>query len=187
MRWYVPSKTWLIAPPFEQDERYRDALQWGRDFSPEPDKDSYSAALEFAKKKCENNVSHFDGLDKKADDLMRISVTVAALLVAAVRALEVKMTAWLIASFLCFLFAVILCAIARRPTIQATPGSVREVLGFVEDFRIRDRFQTEALLAVSLHCAVVGIQPQIRWKAEQLSRATLLFVVGIVLLLSVTL
>lgn len=187
MTWYLPKKSWIIAPPFEQDAQYQEAVAWAREFSPEPGKEAYGAALQHAKEKYGNSVSHFDALDRKADDLMKISVTVAALLVAAVRALQVEMTSGLIGAFLCFLAAVILCAIARRPSLQATPGSTREVLGFVEDFRIRDRFQIEALLAASLHCAAVGIQPQIRWKSDQVSRATGLFIAGIILLLLIAL
>jgi hypothetical protein len=109
-------------------------------------------------------------------------VTLTALLVGAVKALDIEPTWWFSAAFLCFLGAIVLAVVARRPTLQATPGDVRDVLEFVEDFRIHDRFQIEALLAASFHCAVVGTRPLIRWKAQQLVRATALFILGVLLL-----
>jgi hypothetical protein len=184
-KWYVPDLTWVSAPPFESDASYLAAVAWAREFSPEAGKDSYSAALQHANQKYSTSLGHFDALDKKADDLMRTAVTVAALLVAAVKAFDVEMSGWMVAAFLCFLAAVVVSAIARRPGLQATPGEIREVLGFAEDFRISDRFQVEALVAASLHCAVVGMEPAIRWKSDQLRRATVLFVVGVLLLLSI--
>ena len=138
-------------------------------------------ALDHAKRKYDQTVTHFDAIDKKADDLMKSAVTIAALLVGAIKALGVDVTGWLICSFLAFLSTIILAAIARRPTLQATPGSVHEILGFVEDFRIRDRHQIEALVAASLRCAIVGTQLSIQWKSDQVSRATVLFVIGVLL------
>jgi hypothetical protein len=64
------------------------------------------------------------------------------------------------------------------------PGTVYEVLGFVEDFRIHDHHQVEALVAASLWCAIVGTRLVIRWKAIQISRATITFAVGVSLLFS---
>ena len=116
---------------------------------------------------------------------MKTAVTIAALLVGAIKALDVNVTPWLVCAFLAFLGTIIVSAITRRPTLQATPGSVHEVLGFVEDFRIHDRHQIEALVAASLRCAIVGTQLAICWKSNQISRATVLFVTGVLLLLSV--
>ena len=183
MRWLIPSKLWLRPPSPEADVDYQGAVAWARDFTPDPGKDSYSAALDHAKRKYDQGVSHFDGLDRKADELVRHATTIAALFVPAIMAFEIQVTGWLTLSFLSFLLTAALAAIARRPTPQPTPGSVREVLGFVDDFRIRDRFQIEALLAASIHCASVGLAVLILWKAEQLSRATALFVLGLLLLL----
>lgn len=185
MKWLIPSKEWLLAPDLRLDAPYREAVNWTREFTPQPDKDSYSVAYEYAKRKYDQSVAHFDALDKKADELMRTAVTIAALLVAAIKALDVDVTGWVIGASLAFLATVILAAITRRPTLQATPGSVREVLDFVDDFRIHDRHQIEALVAASLRCAIVGTQPAIRWKSNQISRATVLFVAGILLLLPV--
>lgn len=183
MKWLIPSKEWLLPPDLEQDAPYRDAVGWAREFTPEADKDSYSVAYEYAKRKFDQSVAHFDALDKKADELMRTAATIAALLVAAIKALDVNVTGWMIAAFALFLLTIILAAITRRPTLQATPGSVREVLDFVDDFRIHDRHQIEALVAASLRCAIVGTQPAIKWKSNQISRATALFVLAVLLLL----
>lgn len=185
MKWLIPSREWLLAPALADDVAYQQAVAWAREFTPEPGKDSYSVAFEHAKRKYDENVAHFDALDKKADELMRTAVTIAALLVGAIKALDVTVTPWLIGAFLAFLGTIIVSAIARRPTPQATPGSVQEVLRFVEDFRIQDRHQIEALVAASLRCAIVGTQLAIRWKSDQVSRATALFVTGVLLLLSV--
>ena len=185
MKWLVPSRDWFVAPAFHDDADFQNAVLWAREFTPERDKESYSVACEHAKRKYDQTVAHFDALDKKADDLMKTAVTIAALLVGAIKALEVGITIWLISAFLAFLGTIILAAIARRPTLQATPGSVHELMGFVEDFRIHDRYQIEALVAASLRCAIVGTSLSIRWKSNQLSRATVLFVSGVLLLLSV--
>lgn len=185
MKWLIPSREWILAPVLEGDADYQEAVRWAREFGPEPEKISYSIAYEYAKRKYDQSVAHFDALDKKADDLMKTAVTIAALLVGAIKALEVNVTPWLIGAFLAFLGTIILSAISRRPTLQATPGSVHEVLGFVEDFRIQDRHQIVALVAASLRCAIVGTRMSIRWKSNQVSRATVLFVIGVLLLLSV--
>lgn len=185
MKWLIPSLEWLRAPSFEQDAAYRQSVVWAREFTPESGKDSYSVAYEHAKRKYDQSVAHFDALDKKADALMRTAVTIAALLVGAVKALDVSVTGWMIGAFLLFLATIVISAITRRPTLHATPGSVHEVLGFVDDFRIHDRHQIEALVAASLRCAIVGTQLAIRWKSKQISRATALFVTGVLLLLPV--
>jgi hypothetical protein len=180
--WVIPSRSWLYAPAIETDAAYQDAIAWARDFTPEADRDSYSAALDHAHRKYTLSIDHFDAIDKKTDDLMKTAVTLTALLVGAVKALEIELTWWFTAAFLCFISSIVLSVIARRPTLPETPGRVRDVLEFVEDFRIQDRFQIEALLAASFHCAVVGTQPLIRWKAQQLLRATAVFILGILLL-----
>lgn len=185
MKWLIPSREWFVAPVLQDDADYQDAVRWAREFTPEPNKDSYSVAYEHAKRKYDQSVAHFDALDKKADELMKTAVTIAALLVGAIKAIDVNVTPWLVGAFPAFLGTIILSAITRRPTLQATPGSVHEVVGFVEDFRIRDPHQVEALVAASLRCAVVGTRMSIRWKSNQVSRATVLFVVGVLLLFSV--
>lgn len=183
MKWLIPSVEWILAPDLELDAPYRDAILWAREFTPQAEKDSYGVAYEHAKRKYDRSVAHFDALDKKADELMRTAVTIAALFVAAIKALDVNVTGWTIGAFAMFLLTIVLAAITRRPTLQATPGSVREVLDFVDDYRIHDRHQIEALVAASLRCAIVGMQPAIRWKSNQISRATALFVGGVLLLL----
>jgi hypothetical protein len=180
--WVIPSRSWLYAPAIERDAAYQEAIAWARDFTPEAEKEWYSTALDHAHRNYTLTVDHFDAIDRKTDDLMKTAVTLTALLVGAVKALNIELTWWFSVAFVCFLAAIVLAVMARRPTLQATPGDVREVLGFVEDFRINDRYQIEALLAASFHCAVVGTQPLIRWKAQQLVRATALFVLGILLL-----
>lgn len=55
----------------------------------------------------------------------------------------------------------------------------------MDDFRVHDRYQIEALVAASLRCAIVGTQLAIRWKSKQISRATMLFATGVLLLLFV--
>ena len=92
MQWLIPGKVWLISPTLEDDDNYQKTLNWAREFSPEPEKEAYTVALEFAKRKFELAVGHMDTLDKKADDLIRTSVTVAALLVGAIKALQVEVT-----------------------------------------------------------------------------------------------
>ncbi len=180
--WYVPHKLWIMAPAIDQDSKFLEAQTWAKQFTPEADKSSYSTALDHAHRKYSLSVDHFDAIDKKTDDLMKTAVTLTALLVAAVKALEIELGGWFYTAFACFIAAIVLCVISRRPTLPQTPGNVREVLGFVEDFRIKDSFQIEALLAASFHCAVVGTQPLIRWKSQQLTRATVLVVLGVVLL-----
>ena len=185
MTWWIPKKDWLQPPRLDDDLDYQAADAWAREFTPEPGKEAYGIALEHAKRKYDEAVGHFDMLDKKADELMRTAVTIAALLVAAIRALDVEVSIWLVLALVFFLLTTIVAAITRRPTLQATPGSVHEVLGFVDDFRIRDRHQIEALVAASLRCAIVGTQLAIRWKSVQISRATVMFVIGVVLVLPV--
>ena len=180
--WIVPHREWIMAPRIERDSPFDETTTWAREFTPEPDKESYSTALDHAHRKYALSVDHFDAIDRKTDDLMKTAVTLTALLIAAVKALQVDFAGSFYAAFACFIASIALAVISRRPTLPETPGSVREVLGFVEDFRIQDRYQIEALLAASFHCAVVGTQPLIRWKAQQLTRATALFILGIVLL-----
>lgn len=180
--WWIPGREWIFAPSAEADANFQNAVAWAREFTPEADKQSYSTALDHAHRKYALSVDHFDAIDKKTDELMKTAVTLTTLLVAAAKALEIELTWWFYAAFACFLGAIVLAVITRRPTLPETPGNVREVLSFVDDFRIHDHFQIEALLAASFHCAVVGTQPLIRWKAQQLVRATSLFVLSVLLL-----
>jgi hypothetical protein len=59
MRWYIPDKTWIVAPPFERDALYQEAVAWAREFAPEPDKDSYGAALQHASQVYHQSLSYF--------------------------------------------------------------------------------------------------------------------------------
>ena len=140
-KWFVPHKNWLFAPTIETDTRFQEASNWAREFMPETDKESYCTALDHAHRKYKLTVDHFDAIDRKTDDLMKTAVTLTALLVGAVKALELELTDWFYVTFACFIASIVLAIISRRPTLPETPGSVREVLSFVEDFRIQDHYQ----------------------------------------------
>jgi hypothetical protein len=135
--------------------------------------------------------SHWDALDKKADDVARYAglvVTVVGVL-AAVAGAQVRYPgvdrlpwAWVAAAFLLALAALGCAVTARVPTDLPTPGPARPLLDFAARSSGGDDGQIKAFIAASLHAATVELRLLVESKARAIAVSYWLLVVSLLLL-----
>jgi len=150
---------------------------WASAYEPQGGR-HYEDAKDYALWRYELAQSHWDDLDKKADDIAKY----AALVVTAVGAvgtvavsqlchLQAQSILWLLPSVGMSVIAFALAIIARSPTLLPIPGNAHLLLGFAEDPRIADAGQMMALVAASLHAATVGLRVVVKEKARRVTLA----------------
>jgi len=213
-------KSWWHPPDLDrmveigENEGLKEAYNWADNYSPERNGDVYDPVLSYAQKSYDEMVEIADNLDKKADDLMKISGAVGAALAAAGRisgASTVLASPLVLVAIGCLVFTMLVCARSRKPMRKVVPLTVRAAIEVVEQSALppvplengapeaeapEDEsvqaprlvhptgFQVKAVIAASYHWAIVGTQFVIEWKATQISRATFLFCLGLILLVS---
>ena len=134
-------KSWWHPPDLDhiveigENEDIKKAYDWAEAFSPTRNSEVYEAILEFAEKSYAEMTHISDGLDKKADDLMKISGTVGAALAAAGRISSA--TAWLTSRPLmfaigCLVFTMLVCARARKPMKKVVPMTIKAAIEVAE-------------------------------------------------------
>lgn len=178
-RYVVMGTVYLFVPPsYVHDSSYKGSEAWLRQFKPNPQTEGYDKALEYAWKKFDHASAASDTLDKKADNLMRNAGLVAGLLGLALNTLKLGEPHLLVPSLVAFTISLIFAALACNPTGGATSASVHDVL---DD--IGAGHSSDAWLAASIHCAIVGRSSLNNWKAKRIRWATAAFCIGLVLLL----
>lgn len=111
------------------------AYNWAADYAPSRNGSVYEAVLKYAEKYYGEVVDTSDTLDKKADDLMRISGTVAAALAAAGRIESLKVafgSLYVVIAIVCLVVAMVICALARRPVRKAVPMTIKAAMEVAE-------------------------------------------------------
>lgn len=171
-------RKYCVCPSFDQDKAYLEALAWLRAFAPSSDVQGYDKALSYALRRYDQVSSASETLDKKADNLMRNAGLVAGLLGLAINTIKIEYPASLIPSLVAFTASLVLAALACNPTGGATSASVADV---IDD--ITAGHPSEAWIAASVHCAIVGRNALNNWKADRIRWATYAFCAGLGLFL----
>jgi hypothetical protein len=186
--WYPPD-----VEDYEADERHREEVEWGDQYLPERDSETYPTVAKYAERYYEQMLSVSDGLDKRFDDIIKTAAALGAILAAIARVAGSNMLLyvdWLLPSIALFLLAVILSARGRRPATMKTPITPRLLLKLVEHSLMNEadpeshptERQVQATIAATYHVAADGMNVLNKWKAEQLKRTTFCFCFGLALL-----
>ena len=109
---------------------------------------------------------------------MRNAGIVAGLLGIALNTLKINEPKLLVPSLVAFVAALVASAIACNPAGGATSASVSDVLDDV-----KEGHSSDAWIAASLHCAVVGRSCLNAWKSTRIKWATGAFVAGLLMFL----
>lgn len=164
----------IIPPKFAKSAAYREAESWLQGFKPSDNSEGYDKALQYAWKQYDGATSASETLDKKADNLMRNAGLVAGLLGVAMNALTLQKVIYLVPALITFIASLILSAVACNPTAGATTASVHDLLDDVTEGHSSD-----AWVAASIHCAIVGRTSLNDWKAARIRWATWAFCIAL--------
>lgn len=171
-------RKFAVCPPHSQDVAYQSATAWLKKLNPKADAQGYDKALTYAWRRFDQVNSASETLDKKADNIMRNAGLVAGLLGLAINTIKISYPQLLIPSLVAFTASLIIAALACNPTGGATSASVADVIDDVADGHTSD-----AWMAASVHCAIVGRNALNNWKADRIRWATYAFCIGLALFL----
>jgi hypothetical protein len=185
----VRSWFWLrslaLAPSRQFDSVTLDATDWARNYAPQGNDDVYSLIAEFAQHQYDQEVVTYDGLDRKADELIRLTTTISGAILTAAAS---KFVAFHhpYAAYIALVptaFSVFTAMRARTPGGWATPMTPRDLLA-VADLGLNPApHQIQSVIAASLHVALLGMRTVTTWKALQIRRAATAFLIAFILLL----
>jgi hypothetical protein len=178
--------TWLRPPILDLDDDLREAREWAAGYSPVGREENSGLILEYAKGQHASLMTTIGELDKKADDLTRMILTVfgAVLAVASTRLVQVSWPASIPASIGLFAQAtgLVIAALARVPAKLETPMEPRRLMKVSDLPLLPTKGQMESVAAATYHVAIVGATLLNEWKSTQLRRANVLFLSGLGLL-----
>lgn len=187
-RW-ARSRVWLRslvhAPSPSFDSATIAAEVWALSYTPRGDEDVYERIAKFAEQRYAQAVANYDSLDRKADELIKLTTTVSgAIITAAASKFVVFYHPWAAYAALAPTFAsVFLAVMARTPGGMTTPLSPRDLLA-VADLGLKPSpHMIDGVIAASFHVALLGMRTMTTWKAQQLRRAAWAFLIAFVLLL----
>ena len=76
-------RSWILAPSPQFDSATIDARSWALNYAPQGNDGVYSRIAEFAECQYAQSVSDYDGLDRKADELIRLTTTISGAILTA--------------------------------------------------------------------------------------------------------
>ena len=133
MMWHPPDLDKLLEIKENQDLVL--AYDWEIRFAPSRNGTVYEAVLKYAENYYKEVIDTSDALDKKSDDLMRISGTVAAALAAAGRIESLQAafgSVFIVFAIICLVLSMLICASARRPVRKAVPMTIKAAMEVTE-------------------------------------------------------
>lgn len=180
---WLRSWAWALARHF--DSVAIDATDWAQDYTPQGNDEVYSLIADFAQHQYDQEVVTYDGLDRKADELIRLTTTISgAILTAAASKFVAFHHPWFAYIALAPTALSVFTAMrARTPGGWATPVSPRDLLA-VADLDLKPApHQIQSVIAASLHVALLRMRTATTWKALRIRRATTAFLIAFILLL----
>ncbi len=123
----------------ENDQALRNAFEWAGDYVPVRNGEVYEAILDHAKDLYKEIAEVSGELDKKADDLLKISAAIGAAIAAAGRIASIQdalTTFPVFAAIICLIITMLLCTRARKPIKNVVPINIRTVLEVAEQARL---------------------------------------------------
>jgi hypothetical protein len=185
VRLWILVRSWFFPPAPEFNSAFIDATEWARNYAPGGEPETYAIVAKFAETQYSSMVSLSDGLDKKADELVRFTVTIAGAVTAAAstgKLIKFHRPEWAAVAFL-FVAASVYCAMrVRTPTATTIPMSSRDLLKIADLDTKPTAHQIESVVAATYHVATVGLGGVTNWKSNLLRRSTVAFFAGFILL-----
>jgi hypothetical protein len=217
--WHPPDLDRMVE--IGEDENLMAAYRWADEFAPTRNGVVYEAVLKHAENSYKEVTEVSANLDRKADDLMKISGAVGAALAAAGRIAGITSALTsrpVLLAVGCLVATMLICARARKPVKKIVPMTVKAAMEVAEKSGLpyipdeeedveddagpdsADRettavawsptppdvlpstAQMKATIAASYHWAIAGTQYVIDWKARLITAATLVFCIGLILL-----
>jgi hypothetical protein len=185
VRAWIWLRSWIYAPLPQFDSATLAATQWALNYAPRGSEEVYTRIAEFSKSQYTQTVTTYDNLDRKADELIRLTTTISRAIVTAAASKFVAFHhPWTAYTALLPIAASVFVAMrARTPGGTAIPITPGDLLA-VADIDLQPRpHQIESVIAASLHVTILGMRTTTTWKAVQIRRATTAFLVAFVLLL----
>ncbi len=181
---YVSRLFWPYRRIWEDDDEFRDAVEWAKRYVPRQDA-SYGVVADYSEQMYRQYLEHIDSIDQKANELSKFAI-IGGTLIASVSAVvrpQIAASPWAIwvfvAAIVGFVGAIALSIISTKPGDVSTPVTVRELLGIREDTRLANDGQVEALIAASRHCAMIGLRLICREKSWRYAWAAVLVLVAL--------
>jgi hypothetical protein len=184
LRSWIWLRSWILAPSPQFDSATITATNWALDYAPKGNEDVYPLIAEFAEHQYTQMVASYDNLDRKADELIRLTTTISgAILTAAATKFVAFHYPWVASLALAPTALSVLVAIrARTPAGVSTPITPRDLLAVADLDMKPTAHQVESVIAASLHVTILGMRTT-TWKSVQIRRATTAFLVAFILLL----
>ena len=197
----------------DNDQALREAYEWAINYVPVRNGEVYETILDHAKGLYKEITEISEGLDKKADELTKISAAIGAALAAAGRIASIQdalTTFPVFIAIICLIVTMLIGSWARRPTRTVVPMNARTALEVAEQTHlptipedgvavspsapdvemtepstkvIPSPAQVKAVIAASYHWAVTGTQYVVEWKARLVTTANLFFCFGLTMLI----
>lgn len=186
LRSWIWLRSWVVAPSPQFDSETITASQWALGYAPHGSEEVYSRIAEFSEHRYTHLVDTYDSLDRKADELVRLTTTISgAILTAAATKYVAFHRPWVAYIALApTVLSVFTAMMARTPGGVATPIAPRDLLA-VADLDVKPKpHQIESVIAASLHVAILGMRTVTTWKAKQVRRATIAFLLAFIFLLA---
>ena len=170
----------VLSPRFDSD--FLEASRWAQGYAPQGDQDVYEIIAEQAQVQYDLLVAIAEGLDKKADELVKFTTAIAGTATALVASGKLTVQEPIPAAIA--LFAAIVSTYfairARTPIDTPTPINPRDLLK-VADLAVHPKpHEIRAVLSASYHVAILGMRTLTTWKAGLMARSTVLFFVGLI-------
>lgn len=168
---------------FDRDPEFTDAYNWYRTFQPAGADPATPVKAAYAEKQLAYSHLVFDSLDLKAEKIFTFSATAIGALLTAVKLVEsqapnITLPIWSWSpSLVCFLLALVLALIAKRPQPLPSLPRIRDVLQMTGD-----ESSIALRLAAARYYVCAGMKRANAWKARLSDAATIVLVIGIVAL-----
>ena len=187
--WSIRLLIWLrgcFSPPsllFDSD--FIAASKWAEEYAPTGQAEVYKLVSAFAERQYNLALASSDGLDKKADELLRYMAAITGALTAAASAKLIKFEHPAIVVFGAILvtWAIVLAFRSRAPTSMRTPMRPADLLKVADLESQPTASQLEGVLAASYHVAIERMQTLTTWKSALLNQSSLAFLAGCLLFL----
>ena len=183
-------REWWISwwQPPENPEGRDETERWAASYAALRDLDdkTYSLVRQYAKERYDELAAVSEGLDTKLDALARTALTIGAIVATAAKVLGLD-TAFFRSptAALAIIFSVltvITATLTRRPNQSWRPMNARTLLEAADLVPNLPKSRIEGVTAASYHFAAIGMTASVEWKAGQLTRATWLFCINLILI-----
>ena len=173
---------------FQKDADYQKQLEFARTFKPRQEGaddtiGNYEWVVELAKEKYADLHKSFDGMDEKADAIIKYLGGGTAIIALGALASVNRSNAWLVfllvPSIVFALRAIFLATVARTPTEAPLPPTLRTAIEYAESYGS----EVETRFLAALHATCEGLKKVVAWKSQRVTKAAKCYYRALLLLL----